>query len=94
MSRNPRLGEFVICPKCFACAASASPHGDGVPCPLSVAEHEALLVSQRRMLDAEVQRADAQRMSAIKAGVGLEDLLGFMRTQFGISTDDEDDETS
>ena len=92
MARNARLGEFVVCPKCLATALSQSPHGDGQPCPLVVKEHEAMLAAQKAMIEAEVQRVDAQRMSAIKAGVGMEDTLSWLRERIDSETGGEEEE--
>ena len=68
--------EFVVCPLCGMQGWRLPPHGYGTPCPIA-----------EEMYEAAGLKLDAERATAIRTGVGMEEAARAMRRM--IDGDDE-----
>lgn len=69
--------KAYVCPICGAWEKLEPPHGWGGPCPLKEKESEAVIAAN-----------DAARMSALRQGMGAEDMLDILRKITGYAEDE------
>lgn len=71
--------QWVLCPMCGSQSWRFPPHGIGEPCPIA-----------KEMMDAAGMKLEAERSTAIRLGVGMEEAMKQVRRSFGEEDDDDE----